>query len=73
MTTFIVPFFNISILGIAVHVDVVEEKERIDREKREGEQQNEIYNKLPADKALQYSVILAEVNRKFLIQNFQPS
>ncbi|XP_064636895.1 uncharacterized protein LOC135493462 [Lineus longissimus] len=52
--------------------EVVEEKERIDREKRDREQQDHIYNTLPAEKALQYSVILAEVNRKYLIQNFQP-
>ncbi|XP_046347170.1 UPF0547 protein C16orf87 homolog isoform X1 [Haliotis rufescens] len=35
-------------------------------------QEEDLFSSLPPEKALQYSVILAELNRKMLTQNFKP-
>ncbi|XP_074649876.1 uncharacterized protein LOC141905049 [Tubulanus polymorphus] len=45
---------------------------RDEAEKVTANQNEETYSNLSAEKALQYSIILAELNRKYAIQTFKP-
>ena len=38
-----------------------------------GSRDEDMYSNLPPDKVVQYSIILDEINRKYMGQNFKPS
>ena len=56
-------------------VDTKDKEKEGSKEGKEGAsaKHTDLYSSLTAEKSLQYAIILAEINRKFMCQNFKPS